>query len=164
MEDLIILIERKDDMKTLEDKRLYTRYERFKAGEIIFDYIFENCIPTYDELLINKYKDYSIYVYTIKDISIKILLDNESKILYDLSYKNKSEMVICGNGAASKEQVALMVERTLGINIDSKYLDATDALAIAMCHYYELKSPLTAAGKGASSWEKFISQNPGRVK
>ena len=84
----------------------------------------------------------------------------------------RAKMVICGNGAASKEQVALMVERTLGINIDSKYLDATDALAIAMCHYYQLKSPLAGgsgsgkpgAGKGASSWEKFISQNPGRVK
>ena len=64
----------------------------------------------------------------------------------------KAKMVICGNGAASKEQVALMVERTLGINI-------------AMCHYYQLKSPLTASGKeGASSWEKFISQNPDRVK
>lgn len=84
----------------------------------------------------------------------------------------RAKMVICGNGAASKEQVALMVERTLGINIDSKYLDATDALAIAMCHYYQLKSPLAGgsgsgkpgAGKGASSWEKFITQNPGRVK
>jgi crossover junction endodeoxyribonuclease RuvC len=77
----------------------------------------------------------------------------------------KAKMVICGNGAASKEQVALMVERTLGISIESKYLDATDALAIAMCHYYQLKSPLTSSGKGgASSWESFISQNPGRVK
>ena len=77
----------------------------------------------------------------------------------------KAKMVICGNGAASKEQVALMVERTLGINIESKYLDATDALALAMCHYYQLKSPLTAPGKGGtSSWEKFISQNPDRVK
>ena len=77
----------------------------------------------------------------------------------------KAKMVICGNGAASKEQVALMVERTLGINIESKYLDATDALAIAMCHYYQLKSPLTSPGKGgASSWEKFISQNPDRIK
>ena len=87
----------------------------------------------------------------------------------------RAKMVICGNGAASKEQVALMVERTLGINIESKYLDATDALAIAMCHYYQLKSPVAAAGgsgsgksgagkTAASSWEKFISQNPGRVK
>lgn len=76
----------------------------------------------------------------------------------------KAKMVICGNGAASKEQVALMVERTLGINIESKYLDATDALAIAMCHYYQLKSPLTSGKGGASSWEKFILENPGRVK
>ena len=77
----------------------------------------------------------------------------------------RAKMVICGNGAASKEQVALMVERTLGINIDSKYLDATDALAIAMCHYYQLKSPVTAASKGgASSWEKFLSENPDRIK
>ncbi|MBR5703630.1 MAG: crossover junction endodeoxyribonuclease RuvC [Bacteroidales bacterium] len=84
----------------------------------------------------------------------------------------RAKMVICGNGAASKEQVALMVERTLGINIESKYLDATDALAIAMCHYYQMKSPMAAAGSGsgksgagkAGSWEKFISQNPDRVK
>ena len=84
----------------------------------------------------------------------------------------RAKMVICGNGAASKEQVALMVERTLGINIESRWLDATDALAIAMCHYYQLKSPLAAAGKGSGksaagkggSWEKFISDNPGRVK
>ena len=77
----------------------------------------------------------------------------------------KAKEAIVGNGAASKEQVALMVERTLGINIDSKYLDATDALAIAMCHYYQLKSPVTAASKGgASSWEKFLSENPDRIK
>ena len=77
----------------------------------------------------------------------------------------KAKMVICGNGAASKEQVALMVERTLGINIDSKYLDATDALAIAMCHYYQLKSPRPTPGKGgASSWEAFIKNNPDRIK
>ena len=77
----------------------------------------------------------------------------------------KAELVSCGNGAAAKEQAALMVERTLGINIESKYLDATDALSIAMCHFYQLKSPLTSPGKGgASSWEKFISQNPDRIK
>ena len=38
----------------------------------------------------------------------------------------KAKMAICGNGAASKEQVSLIVQRTLGIKIDSKYLDATD--------------------------------------
>ncbi len=75
----------------------------------------------------------------------------------------EAKMAICGNGAAAKEQVALMVEKTLGIDIESKYLDATDALAIAMCHYYSLTSPLKVS-KGKSSWAKFIADNPDRVK
>ena len=75
----------------------------------------------------------------------------------------KAKMAICGNGAASKEQVALIVEKTLGINIAAKYLDATDALAIAMCHYYQLTSPLSSQ-TSVSSWEKFIAANPERVK
>ena len=75
----------------------------------------------------------------------------------------KAKMAICGNGAASKEQVSLIVQRTLGIKIDSKFLDATDALAIAMCHFYQLTSPL-ASVQAASSWEKFVVSNPERVK
>lgn len=75
----------------------------------------------------------------------------------------KAKIAICGNGSASKEQVSTMVQKTLGIKIDMKHLDATDALAIAMCHYYQLSSPLTG-GEGAGSWEKFIKDNPGRVK
>jgi len=75
----------------------------------------------------------------------------------------KAKIAICGNGAASKEQVAMMVEKTLGIDIRSKWLDATDALALAMCHYYSISSPL--AGKGSSSsWEKFLAANPDRIK
>ncbi len=75
----------------------------------------------------------------------------------------KAKQAICGNGAASKEQVALMVEKTLGISIDPGHLDATDALAIAMCHYYEQTSPLAGKG-GGGSWEKFIAANPDRIK
>lgn len=75
----------------------------------------------------------------------------------------KAKMAICGNGAASKEQVCLIVQRTLGIEIASKYLDATDALALAMCHYYQLTNPLTSTAS-TSTWEKFIAANPGRVK
>lgn len=75
----------------------------------------------------------------------------------------KAKMAICGNGAASKEQVALIVQKTLGIDIDEKWLDATDALAIAMCHFYQLTSPLTSL-KASTSWEKFLEANPDRVK
>ena len=75
----------------------------------------------------------------------------------------KAKMAICGNGAASKEQVSLMVQRTLGIKIASKYLDATDALALAMCHFYQLTSPL-ATVQATTSWEQFVASNPKRVK
>jgi len=75
----------------------------------------------------------------------------------------KAKMAICGNGAASKEQVSLIVKKTLGINIEAKYLDATDALAIALCHYYQLTSPLSST-QAATSWEKFVKANPDRIK
>ena len=75
----------------------------------------------------------------------------------------KAKIAICGNGAASKEQVETMVSKTLGVELDPKHLDATDALAIALCHHYQTSSPL-AGSKAASSWEKFVAANPGRVK
>lgn len=75
----------------------------------------------------------------------------------------KAKIAICGNGAASKEQVAMMVEKTLGVELDPQHLDATDALALAMCHYFQLTNPL--AGVSASgSWEKFLAANPDRIK
>ena len=76
---------------------------------------------------------------------------------------SKAKIAICGNGLASKEQVAMMIGKTLNVDLDPKYLDATDALAIALCHHYQISNPL--AGMGTSSdWKKFIENNPGRVK
>lgn len=76
----------------------------------------------------------------------------------------KIKMAITGNGAASKEQVAEMLRRILDIAKDDmpEFLDATDALAAALCHFYESGKPVVA--KGAKSWAEFIAQNPGRVK
>lgn len=75
-----------------------------------------------------------------------------------------AKMAICGNGAASKEQVCMMVQRTLGIKIESQFLDATDALALAMCHFYKLSSPLATSTGISSSWAKFVAANPDRIK
>lgn len=74
----------------------------------------------------------------------------------------KAKEAIVGNGAASKEQVQLMLEKTLGVKLESRHLDATDALAIALCHFYETSSPLKAA-KGKGGWEQFVKDNPGRI-
>ena len=75
----------------------------------------------------------------------------------------KAKIAICGNGAASKEQVAMMIQKTLNVELDAKYLDATDALAIALCHHYQMSNPLAAVG-GKSDWKKFLENNPDRIK
>ena len=76
----------------------------------------------------------------------------------------KIKMAITGNGAASKEQVAMMLQRTLGIDEAQMphLLDATDALAAALCHFYERQKPIQT--RGSKSWKSFIAQHPDRVK
>jgi len=76
----------------------------------------------------------------------------------------KIKMAITGNGAASKQQVALMLQRTLNIADEQMphLLDATDALAAALCHYYERQKPFKT--HGAHSWKAYIAQHPERVK
>lgn len=76
----------------------------------------------------------------------------------------KIKMAITGNGAASKEQVAMMVQRTLHIDEAQMpdMLDATDALAAALCHFYERQKPVPSGG--SKSWKTFVAQHPDRVK
>lgn len=73
------------------------------------------------------------------------------------------KLAVTGKGAASKEQVALMAQRLLSIDIPQQYADATDALAIALCHHYHRSNPLGGAKKTADNWADFIRQNPGKV-
>jgi crossover junction endodeoxyribonuclease RuvC len=75
----------------------------------------------------------------------------------------KAKIAICGNGAASKEQVAMMIQKTLNVQLDPKHLDATDALAIALCHHYQMTNPLAGAGS-STDWKRFLADNPDRIK
>lgn len=70
---------------------------------------------------------------------------------------------VTGNGQASKEQVANMLRHILKIPAENmpKLLDATDALAVALTHFYESGKPKIE--KGAKSWEQFLKQNPVRI-
>ena len=76
----------------------------------------------------------------------------------------KVKMAITGNGAASKEQVQEMLVRILKIPRENLLpeLDATDALGVALCHFYE--SSRQSLPAGPKSWKEFIARNPGRVK
>lgn len=77
----------------------------------------------------------------------------------------KIKQSITGNGNASKEQVAAMIQRLLHIpdaDMPEK-LDATDGLAAAVCHYYQVQG-MAAEKKGYSGWKSFLSNNPDRLR
>lgn len=74
----------------------------------------------------------------------------------------KIKMAITGSGNASKEQVAKMLQSTLGLKTLPKNLDATDGLAAAVCHFYN--SGRVEIGKSYTGWDAFVKQNESRVK
>lgn len=76
----------------------------------------------------------------------------------------KIKMAITGTGTASKEQVAGMLQRMLHIDPDEmpKFLDATDALGAAYCHYLQMGRPDSGV-KGPKTWKAFVSGNPDRI-
>jgi crossover junction endodeoxyribonuclease RuvC len=74
----------------------------------------------------------------------------------------KIKQSITGNGNASKEQVAGMLQTLLKIETLPKFLDATDGLAAAVCHHFQSGS--IANSKNYTGWKSFITQNPERKK
>jgi crossover junction endodeoxyribonuclease RuvC len=79
----------------------------------------------------------------------------------------KVKQSITGNGNANKEQVWKMLQRITLLPDQPKYFDATDALAVAICHHYGNRVPVKgklAGNKKDPGWEKFISANPHRVR
>ena len=74
----------------------------------------------------------------------------------------KAKMAVTGNGAASKEQVQSVLGKTLGIEMENRFLDASDALAIAMCHFYQLSNPVSDRA-ASTSWKAFVESHPDRI-
>ena len=76
----------------------------------------------------------------------------------------KIKMAITGNGQASKEQVADMLRRMLHIAKQDMptFMDATDALGAAYCHYLQMGRPVTE--KSYRGWKDFVAKNPDKVK
>jgi crossover junction endodeoxyribonuclease RuvC len=69
---------------------------------------------------------------------------------------------VVGNGNAAKEQVAAMLGHILGRPIEPSYYDASDALALAVCHFYQTSNMLSK-GKKSDTWKAFMQDNPKRV-
>ncbi len=75
----------------------------------------------------------------------------------------KVKVAICGEGRASKEQVANVLKSIFKLNALPKTKDATDGLAVALCHHYQSTNRFPQGG-GKGSWESFVKSNPERVK
>ncbi|WP_299285463.1 crossover junction endodeoxyribonuclease RuvC [uncultured Mucilaginibacter sp.] len=75
----------------------------------------------------------------------------------------KIKQSITGNGNASKEQVAAMLQNLLKFNETPDFLDATDGLAVAVCHSFQKISTKSGAKKSYTGWESFVKDNVKRV-
>lgn len=92
---------------------------------------------------------------------------------------SRIKQAITGRGQASKEQVATMINSILGTDYTPRKLDATDGMAVALCHWFTSSNVLTQvtsgekrkglggdskSRKGSLSWESFAKSNPQRIK
>lgn len=94
-------------------------------------------------------------------VAIASALTNKVEV-FEYSPK-KIKQSITGNGNASKEQVAAMLQRLIGFELQPKFLDATDGLAAAVCHHFQNRVPASAGGKKVTGWKDFLKNNPDRL-
>lgn len=93
-------------------------------------------------------------------IAMSIALHREIPV-YEYTPR-KVKQAVTGNGNASKEQLAAMLANLLHINPQQQYLDATDALGIALCHHYETHS-FSGGKERNSNWNEFLEKNKDRI-
>jgi crossover junction endodeoxyribonuclease RuvC len=74
----------------------------------------------------------------------------------------KIKIAVTGNGNASKEQVAGILKAELKIGDLPEYMDATDALGAAVCHFYQTRLGIVGS-KSGGNWKNFIKNNPDRI-
>lgn len=96
-------------------------------------------------------------------VAIAAALTNNVEVM---EYSPKQiKQSITGNGNASKEQVAAMLQQELKFEIQPKYLDATDGLAAAVCHFYKTRAVTAPQSTSKiSGWKDFLKSNPSRIR
>lgn len=95
---------------------------------------------------------------------------NRDKQVFEYAPR-RIKQAITGQGGASKMQVAMLLKSMLGIEFDPARLDATDGLAVALCHHFATSAAVRQPAPktlrrhaSGSSWEAFLRDNPDRVK
>ena len=75
----------------------------------------------------------------------------------------KIKQSVTGNGSATKEQVAAMLQQLLHFEEMPKYLDATDGLAVAVCHHFQNTNGSKISGTKKGGWKSFVDDNPDKI-
>ncbi len=75
----------------------------------------------------------------------------------------KIKIAICGNGNASKEQIASFLVSMLNLNEIPAKLDATDGLAVAVCHHFQSKAVVSNNTGTYKNWKDFVNKNTDRI-
>lgn len=76
----------------------------------------------------------------------------------------KIKQSITGNGNADKLQVLKMLQRILNFDETPKFLDAADALAVAVCHHFQGNGLINNSSPKMTGWKDFLVKNPTRIK
>ncbi len=144
-----------------------------------YDDHFDRLHRIYDEMtqLINDYKPTSFAIeapFFGKNVQSMLKLGRAQGVAIAVALSHhipvveysprKVKQSITGSGKATKEQVAAMLQQILKFEQMPKHLDATDGLAVALCHHFQTANKIVTNGKNYSSWEMFVKGNPKRVK
>jgi len=162
---LIKVVNKKMELMQLDELILKKYKDHFTKLKLIFERTL-HIIDTYhpDEIAIEapffgKNVQSMLKLGRAQGVSMAAGLSREISIT-EYSPK-KIKMAITGNGNASKEQVAKMLQNILDLKEIPKNLDATDGLAAAVCHFYN--SGNVSSDKSYSGWGAFVKQNDKRI-
>ena len=161
---LIKVVNRKMSFLQLNELQLQKYEDPYLKLKLIFERTIE-LIDTYnpDEIAIEapffgKNVQSMLKLGRAQGVAMAAAMAREVPVVEYLPTKVKKS--ITGKGSASKEQVAAMLQNIVQFENTPKYLDATDGLAVAICHYFQ--AGLEAGKKSYSGWDAFIKSNPDR--
>ena len=161
------------DLHTMSDpyRKLHYIFER--VGKLIDDY--EPCEVALESPFFGTNVQSMLKLGRAQGVAMAAALHRQKEVFEYAPSRIKQ--AIAGSGSASKEQVAAIVKRMLKVEYMPRRLDATDGMAVAMCHYFTARTPISEAmgpkrvkglgggkkaAKGSSSWEAFLKKNPER--
>ncbi len=151
-----------DVLKLTKEKDIYARLEMIhtKVGELIK--LYQPSTFAIEAPFFGKNVQSMLKLGRAQGVAIAAAM--QAKIPVTEYSPKKVKQSITGNGNANKDQVWKMLQRALLIEEKPQYFDATDALAVALCHHYQTSSIINNTVKGLKGWDDFIAKNPKRVR